>query len=81
MTSSKRQAYQVDPEVLTLAGVDYFIQWSSVFVGHSFFLPTTMRAQDVKAQLRAHEAQFAIELRVHNRVEYGRYGVRVWRIN
>ena len=68
-------------EVFTLAGVDYFINWRALAVGRSFFLPTTITAKEITKALKPVTQALGIELQVYSRVEYGRYGARVWRIN
>ena len=69
-----------DVRLFTLHGVDYFILWDQVSIGASFFLPTTAtKAQAFKA-LQPYARYLRIGLQVRNRCEYGRYGVRVWRV-
>jgi len=68
------------PEVFTLYGVEYFLDWRKLEPGTSFFIPTTATPKQVKDVLKAaYEAlPYVFELRA--RCEYGRYGVRVWRV-
>lgn len=69
-----------DVRLFTLHGVDYFILWDRLAIDASFFLPTTAtQAQAFKA-LQPYARFLRIGLRVRNRCEYGRYGVRVWRV-
>lgn len=69
-----------DVKLFTLHGVDYFIMWEQVAIGASFFLPTTATQQQAFKALRPYARYLGIELQVRNRCEYGRYGVRVWRV-
>ena len=71
---------ELDLRVVTLGGVDYFIYWEQLNVGHSFFMPTLMAANDVARALRYIEKKMSIRLEVRNRCEHGAYGVRVWRV-
>lgn len=45
------------------------------------FLPTTVSAAEVLQALRPFANRMGMYLKAHNRCEYGRYGVRVWRIS
>lgn len=76
----KREPRPDDLEVIHLKGVDYFVDWSKVPLGASFFLPTVATPAQVRAALRDAEKHLEIKLTVRTRVEYGRYGARVWRI-
>ena len=69
-----------DVRVFTLHGVDYFILWDRLSVGASFFLPTTATKQQAFEALQPYARYLGIQLQVRNRCEYGRYGVRVWRV-
>jgi hypothetical protein len=60
--------------------VDYFIQWEHLSIGASFFLPTTATKAQAHYALRPYARYLGIRLQVRNRCEYGRYGVRVWRV-
>lgn len=68
------------PEVLVVRGFEYFIYWRDLLPGGSFFLPTTASAAEVRSALRPFARYWQMELKAHTRCEYGRYGVRVWRI-
>jgi hypothetical protein len=76
----KRSEAVGDLRVVSLKGVDYFVDWDKVRLGASFFLPTVATAAQVKDALAAAERYLRIKLTVRTRVEYGRYGARVWRI-
>lgn len=65
---------------LTILGALYYIPWEDLRRGSSFFLPTTAMARQVAPLLRPAEKYLDIELALANRVEYGRYGVRIWRV-
>ncbi len=80
MSLSRRLAIPDDIRVLNILGADYFIPWEDVRVGCSFFLPTTATDKQVAKLLAPAEEYFDITLAVANRVEYGRYGVRIWRL-
>jgi len=66
--------------VLTLYGVEYFIRWERLEVGNSFFIPTTATPMQVRDALLPAIRFLKIQIEVRARCEYGRYGVRVWRI-
>jgi hypothetical protein len=66
--------------VLTLCGVEYFMQWEKLFVGASFFLPTTATPVQVRAAIAPASKFFKFRFEVRSRCEYGRYGARVWRV-
>lgn len=68
------------PDAVTIRGVDYYIYWDKVAPGCSFFLPTTVSAAEVMQVLRPFAYRMEMHLKAHNRCEYGRYGVRVWRM-
>ena len=69
-----------DPRLVELLGFQYFIDWGKLRVGQSFFMPTTATKHQVKQVLTpVMEAIPGLELQWHPRVEYGRYGYRVWR--
>lgn len=61
--------------------IEYFIFWEQMSIGASFFLPTTATANQVLLRLKYRAQQLRITLRAQPRREYGRYGVRVWRID
>jgi hypothetical protein len=69
-----------DVRQFTLHGVDYFIEWPRLAVGCSFFLPTTATKKQAAEALKPYARYLGIQLQVRNRCEYGRYGVRVWRV-
>jgi len=69
-----------DVRLFTLHGVDYFILWNHLSIGASFFLPTTATKTQAFAALQPYARYLGIQLQVRNRCEYGRYGVRVWRV-
>ena len=66
--------------VLTLYGVEYFIHWEKLVVGGSFFLPTTATAVQAREALMPAARFLKIKIEARTRCEYGRYGVRVWRV-
>lgn len=76
----KRSEFEGDPRIVSIKNVEYFIDWSRVSLGSSFFLPTVATALQVRDALRPLEQHLEIKLTVRTRVEYGRYGARVWRI-
>lgn len=80
--SMKQRSLPPNPEIrqFTLCGVDYFIQWELLSIGASFFLPTTATKAQATHALRPYARYLGIQLQVRNRCEYGRYGVRVWRV-
>ena len=69
-----------DPRVVTIQDVEYFIEWSQVPVGASFFLPTTALPEQVEAALKPVAMKLDYGFKVAARCEYGRYGARVWRV-
>jgi hypothetical protein len=75
-----RHEFEGDPRVVSLKDVEYFVDWSRVVLGSSFFIPTVATAIQVREALQPIERHLEIKLTVRTRVEYGRYGVRVWRI-
>lgn len=64
----------------TIAGITYYLEWDKLNIGGSFFLPCLSPARAVQGALTKHTRKAAIKLHTQNRCEYGRYGVRVWRI-
>lgn len=70
----------LEPEIITLFDIQYFVDWKNLQLGGSFFLPTTATAKMVQRILKPYERVLDMQLEVHNRTEYGRYGVRVWRL-
>lgn len=82
-STRRRSAPQIPSDevrLFTLHGVDYFILWEQLEIGASFFLPTTATQLQAFTALRPYARYLGIELQVRNRCEYGRYGVRVWRV-
>lgn len=69
-----------DIRVVEICGVHYYIYWEDLPIGGSFFLPTTVRPKEVMAQLRPVADKLNYGLEARTRTEYGRYGVRVWRV-
>jgi hypothetical protein len=69
-----------DIRVVTIQDVEYFIEWSQLDVGHSFFLPTVATPKQVKDVLKPVAEELEYRFGVLTRCEYGRYGVRVWRL-
>ena len=76
----KASRLEGDPRVVCLQGVEYFVDCDKMPLGASVFLPTVATAAQVKAVLAPIESHLDIKLTVRTRVEYGRYGARVWRI-
>lgn len=77
---SSRRKYLEDVRVFTVHGVEYFIEWRKFGYGHSFFIPTTATPVQVKEALKESLTQLGFKVEIHARCEYGRYGVRVWRV-
>ncbi len=75
-----KREFEGDLRVLSLKNVEYFIDWSRVTLGSSFFIPTVATALQVREALQPIEHHLGIKLTVRTRVEYGRYGARVWRV-
>lgn len=69
-----------DVRLFTLHRVDYFIFWDQLPIGGSFFMPTTATQTQAFKALQPYARHLRIGLQVRNRCEYGRYGVRVWRV-
>ena len=69
-----------DLRVVTIQGVEYFIEWSQVDVGNSFFLPTVATPAQVKVILKPVADELGYKFAILARYEYVRYGVRVWRV-
>ena len=65
---------------LELFGVTYFIPWEDLQTGCSFFLKTTATAAQVKKALHPAKKHLKMTLVPHARLEFGYYGVRVWRL-
>lgn len=77
--SSRPQPPEI-PEVFTLYGVDYYLDWRKLEPGNSFFIPTTATPKQVKDILKEVYSALPYTFEIHARCEYGRYGVRVWRV-
>lgn len=81
MHSSKPTAIaDRDPRVLVIRDVEYFIFWEELHIGSSFFIPTTVQAREVARILSDYAEVLDMRFEIRNRCEYGRYGVRVWRV-
>jgi len=68
------------PQVFTLVGVEYFLDWGQVAPGNSFFIPTVATIRQVKSVLNETCKDLPYTFIIRTRCEYGRYGVRVWRL-
>lgn len=75
-----KQKQPPEHPVIHITGVDYFVYWDALPVGASFFLPSIATTAQVVAALEPVEQALNMTFAVHTRVEYGRYGTRVWRI-
>lgn len=75
----KSNEFDGDPRVVDLLGVEHFVDWERVQVGASFFLPTIATPKQVEDVLAPITRHLGIKTAVRTRVEYGRYGARVWR--
>ena len=75
-TPAKRRDYRV----VVLHGVEYFVFWEQMIPGASFFLPTTATTLQVKDAIRDAVKFYGYRVELRTRREYGRYGVRVWRM-
>lgn len=71
---------QHDLRVVELNGVEYFIYWEQMTVGASFFIPTTATPAQALSVLKPVARKFNYKIKAQPRREYGRYGVRVWRM-
>lgn len=69
-----------DPEVCDLFGVLYYLPWSDLPVGGSFFLPTTMNVREARKIIRKKARRAGVRVEVYERCEFGVLGVRVWRV-
>ena len=67
--------------MIHLLGVDYVVAWDALHVGASFFLPTIATTAQVVQALEPIERALSMTFAVHTRVEYERYGARVWRLH
>ena len=75
------QMTQREYRVVEVLGIEYYVEWETLQIGSSFFIPTTVTAKMVSSVLREYERKLGYKLETRNRNEYGRYGVRVWRVN
>ena len=66
---------------ITLYGIPYFIPWEDFLPGYSVFLKTSTCASEVQLACREAEKYLQITLRARPRLEFGYYGVRVWRLS
>ena len=69
-----------DNRVVVIQDVEYFVEWPQLDVGHSFFLPTLELPKRVEKILKPFAEELGYDFEVRARCEYGRYGVRVWRV-
>lgn len=69
-----------DPRVVEICGVEYFVPWDALTVGASFFIPTVATPEQVLKALEPAATEYDYGLKAYSRVEYDRYGARVWRI-
>ena len=69
-----------DNRVVVIQDVEYFVEWPQLDVGHSFFLPTLELAKKVEKILKPFAEELGYTFEVRTRCEYGRYGVRIWRV-
>ena len=70
-----------DVRVLHLHGADFYIQWERFDVGRSFFLPTTATPIQAREALKKAMRYLKLQVEIRSRCEYGRYGVRIWRVD
>jgi hypothetical protein len=67
-------------DIITLNGSEYLINWKRLTRGASFFMPTTATPKQAEDALAYAAKELNMEFAVRARCEYGRYGVRVWRV-
>ena len=79
-TPAPSQPPQRDLRVVEILGIEYFIYWEQMTVGASFFIPTTATPAQALAVLKPVARRLNYKLKAQPRREYGRYGVRVWRM-
>jgi hypothetical protein len=77
----KPQAKLRDLRTIELHGVEYCIDWEKMGYGASFFLPTTATVEQVRIAIRRAVRAYGYRVELRLRREYGRYGVRVWRMS
>lgn len=77
---SSRHRHRDDIRVFSIHGIEYYLDWRKLGYGFSFFIPTTATPVQVKEVLKDTFKQLGFKTEIHARCEYGRYGVRVWRV-
>lgn len=65
---------------LCIDGILYYIAWEELHPGCSFFMKTTATATTIRKELARVSEYLQFNLKAVNRVEFGYYGVRVWRL-
>lgn len=65
---------------LNLYGVQYYIPWEELHPGGSFFMKTTATPRMVQKELTRVTKFLRMNLKAVARVEFGYYGIRVWRL-
>mgnify|MGYP006269554467 CR=1 FL=1 len=80
MKARQQTQPQPDPHVVTLFDVEYFVYWEHLNIGASFFIPTTATPKQTLEVLKPVAKAMDMLLEARARREYGRYGVRVWRV-
>lgn len=65
---------------LCVRGILYYIAWEELHPGCSFFMKTPAPARTVQKELTRVSKHLNMTLKAVNRVEFGCYGVRVWRL-
>lgn len=68
------------PRPFELYGVDFYVEWHKLDVGHSFFVKTTATAEEVAKVLIPVAVALKYKFVTAQRCEFGYYGVRVWRL-
>ena len=69
-----------DPRIVLINGINYYIDWGRMKPGSSVFLKTLAPQSVVRRALARVENTLNIKLAAVARREFGRYGVRVWRL-
>lgn len=80
-TKAKPPGKPHDFRLVVVQGVEYYVYWEKLTLGASFFLPTTGTIAQVKRAIRDAVRHHGYVVELRTRREYGRYGVRVWRMN
>ena len=75
-----RHRHRDDIRIFIIHDVEYYIDWRKLGYGHSFFIPTTATPLQVREVLKDTFKQLGFKTEIHARCEYGRYGVRIWRM-